>query len=548
MKKFHFFLIIWVSFCSNYILAEKRALVIAIGEYPEGSGWNKISGENDLKIIIPALIRQGFNDTLILKNEHATKSGVITSIKKLTTDSKTGDVVILHFSTHGQQVKDINGDEVDNMDEAIVCYDTPKTPTSKIQDSRNHLLDDELKIYLVALRQRLGAKGQLLVFFDACHSNSMSRGLSNVYRGTHEPFVTKTGVVKQNASKLTTLEHNKKLAPAVYISACQSDQLNKETNKGYGSLTYAVAQIFYKKDVSNYSLERFFKEIESVMKFDPVMKDNFGSVHVQNPKMTGNSELKIFAGTAVKIPKYFNVNNISKKTLTLNGGKLAGISPGSIVSLYAPDTFNPQKSKPFATLRIDSTDLIQSWVTVRGNYDQYKLKNSWAFISTSKEYKVNILKNLVPSKEIGFKIIPVTFQSKTKNNEYTFKPGDKFRIEISNNTAADLYFQLVTLNKNNDDVSVVFLERNEPEEFKVKKGEKKIPDSVELKVDNHDFGIQTLFMICSEQPIDLSSIESTRRKGVDNFDFEELLLDNKIRGVSNKNKMYFGKVNYNVTK
>ena len=81
----------------------------------------------------------------------------------------------------------------------------------------------------------------------------------------------------------------------------------------------------------------------------------------------------------------------------------------------------------------------------------------------------------------------------------------------------------------------------------MKKGEKKIPDRIELMVDNCDLGIQTLFLICSEKPIDLSSIESSRR-GTDNFDFEELLFDNKSRGASNKNILYFGKVNYNVVK
>ena len=56
----------------------------------------------------------------MLKNEKATKENINLSLQKLYEDVKTGDYLFLHFSCHGQQMMDLNGDEEDGLDEALV--------------------------------------------------------------------------------------------------------------------------------------------------------------------------------------------------------------------------------------------------------------------------------------------------------------------------------------------------------------------------------------------------------------------------------------------
>ena len=46
--------------------ATKRALIIGIGDYPQGSGWNTIHGDNDISIIKTLLIKQGFVEDNIM--------------------------------------------------------------------------------------------------------------------------------------------------------------------------------------------------------------------------------------------------------------------------------------------------------------------------------------------------------------------------------------------------------------------------------------------------------------------------------------------------
>ena len=56
-----------------------------------------------------------------------------------TNKTKKGDIVYLHFSTHGQPVEDQNGDEEDGWDESIVPIDAYKIYKKGIYEGKNHL-------------------------------------------------------------------------------------------------------------------------------------------------------------------------------------------------------------------------------------------------------------------------------------------------------------------------------------------------------------------------------------------------------------------------
>ena len=88
---------------------------------------------------------------------------------------KAGDQVVFHFSGHGQQVWDDSGDEIDQLDEALVPYDSPKQYKASTNEGQYLLRDDELSILLNKIRNKLGAKGSLLVLMDACHSGTATR-------------------------------------------------------------------------------------------------------------------------------------------------------------------------------------------------------------------------------------------------------------------------------------------------------------------------------------------------------------------------------------
>lgn len=173
----------------------KRALIVGIGIYPAESGWSVIHGDNDVPLITAALFQRGFNlDKIIqLVNEKATKKNILKKFNQLIDQANLNDIVYIHFSTHGQQVIDLNGDEEDGLDEAIIPFDAYKTFVKAVYEGKNHLTDDELNKMFSALRKKNGKLGKLIVIIDACHSGDATRGNSNendsiVIRGTSDVF------------------------------------------------------------------------------------------------------------------------------------------------------------------------------------------------------------------------------------------------------------------------------------------------------------------------------------------------------------------------
>ena len=86
----------------------KRGLVIGIGEQQD-TCWAKINGDNDARYVKKMLERNGYKDICTLINRQATKKNIASAFNRLTRKCKAGDVVYIHFSGHGQQVRDLDG-------------------------------------------------------------------------------------------------------------------------------------------------------------------------------------------------------------------------------------------------------------------------------------------------------------------------------------------------------------------------------------------------------------------------------------------------------
>ena len=107
MKRLLFILIAVLAVLS--VNATKRALFIAVGNYPAKSGWVKINSRNDVDLLVPVFRDAGFKVTTLV-DEQATHSGISNALKTLTAQCKKGDQVFIHFSCHGQQMIDLAGD------------------------------------------------------------------------------------------------------------------------------------------------------------------------------------------------------------------------------------------------------------------------------------------------------------------------------------------------------------------------------------------------------------------------------------------------------
>ena len=235
----------------------KRAFMVGISNYSSSQqfadekGWNDIHGDNDVKLIIPTLKKQGFTIQKLC-NKEATAYNIRKSLKAFSTKCKSGDIVYLHFSCHGQPFEDYNGDESDGWDEALIPYDALKEYQQGKYTGENHIIDDELNGYLKTIRNSIGPKGIVYVVIDACHAGSSYRGEEDedsiVIRGTDKGF-SRTN--KQYAPRIDKrgkikVEKSAQMANICILEACRSYQVNSEIRvegKYYGSLSYYVNKV-----------------------------------------------------------------------------------------------------------------------------------------------------------------------------------------------------------------------------------------------------------------------------------------------------------------
>ena len=234
--------------------ATKRALFVGISDYgnakEDPNKWSNISGANDVMLLSPLFCEHGYTVTSLV-DSLATHANITKALEQLAKDSKKSDLVYIHFSMHGQPFEDLNGDEEDGWDEALIPVDAQMYYANGVYEGENHLIDDDLESYFNDIRKKIGPDGRLYVILDACHSGTASRGDDEHVRGTKVGFSRSGKYYTPDRTKETNdyfaVATADGQSPVLFIEACRSYQVNKEirdveTNTWYGSLSYYIAQ------------------------------------------------------------------------------------------------------------------------------------------------------------------------------------------------------------------------------------------------------------------------------------------------------------------
>lgn len=136
----------------------KLALLFAINNYPGGE--NDLQGCINDQINVTEALTTRFVGFQIrkFKDAEVTRSRFINEVSQAIKLLKSGDTLLIHYSGHGTQVYDRNGDELDGYDEALYLYD-------------GMVIDDDLREVLLLIPE--GAK--VILMLDCCFSGSATR-------------------------------------------------------------------------------------------------------------------------------------------------------------------------------------------------------------------------------------------------------------------------------------------------------------------------------------------------------------------------------------
>ena len=241
-------------FTLNAEAQTKRALIVGISDYgndqEDPNKWMNISGANDVMLLSPLFEEQGYKVSTLV-DDKANYSNIIGALKKISKEAKDGDIVYLHFSMHGQPFEDLDGDEPDGWDEALIPVDAQMYYEEGVYEGKKHLIDDELETYIAKIRSKIGTSGELFVVLDACHSGTAARGDGERIRGIRDCFTcsgkdyTPDRTMETNEYfKVQTIQGQ---SHVTFLEACRSYQQNKEvldyeSKNWYGSLSYYISK------------------------------------------------------------------------------------------------------------------------------------------------------------------------------------------------------------------------------------------------------------------------------------------------------------------
>ncbi len=331
----------------------KRALLIGINKY---KSVPKLQGSlNDIETMRQILItRWGFSEKQIamVTDEAATRAGILAALDQLVKEAGPNDTVYVHYSGHGSQVEDLNGDEPDDhLDETLVPQD------GRSGDVRD-ITDDELD----AIFARMRAKTAMIVL-DSCHSGTATRSLDirtrsiprdmrlDIYRKAEDAKPKTRAIVPVMTSRFVVMTG----------AASHQEALDGPVDGRYhGFFTYSLSKSLSQAPAGA-SPREVFSGVERELKR---IQAHFGRSSMPEPQLEAPPNLLEAAllgappagnqssGPTPARLAWLEAQPGSNGTVTLVNGTLLGAAPGSTWSLYpAGETrFAPGRALAIATV------------------------------------------------------------------------------------------------------------------------------------------------------------------------------------------------------
>jgi hypothetical protein len=143
-----------------------RALLVGINKYrmPDADLQGCVNDVTNIRDVLLKYFGFQVKDIRVLVNDRATKAAIMERLRWLAKGARAGDRVLFHFSGHGSQIRDREGDELkDHLDEILCPHD--------MDWDGKYIVDDDLR----ELTSELAEGVRVEVLLDCCHSGTGTR-------------------------------------------------------------------------------------------------------------------------------------------------------------------------------------------------------------------------------------------------------------------------------------------------------------------------------------------------------------------------------------
>ncbi|KAK6852445.1 metacaspase [Apiospora arundinis] len=156
------------TFQYSHCTGKRKALLIGINYFgQEGELRGCVNDANNVSNFLMERYNYKREDMIMLTDDTSdprlqpTKANILRGMQWLVEGARADDALFLHYSGHGGQTEDLDGDEDDGYDEVIYPLD---------YKTAGHIVDDE--IHHIVVRPLLPGV-RLTAIFDSCHSGTV---------------------------------------------------------------------------------------------------------------------------------------------------------------------------------------------------------------------------------------------------------------------------------------------------------------------------------------------------------------------------------------
>ncbi len=339
----------WVAVAAAPAAAASHALLIGIQQY-SAPGVPPLEGSANDIALVRELLETRFKvpaeNITTLPDSQATHTGIEKAFASLAARVMPGDFVYIHYSGHGSEAKDKNGDEDrGGPDQTWVSYGARAKSLKGIDDY--DVLDDEINEWLIPLYEKTD---RIVFMSDSCHSGSVTRG---ELRGV------RAALMDPREHPLAAKSFKTAAAPGARIGSARDIETAIEISEG--GKTYGLFTWYWVEALN---------QAQPGETWDDVFKRAYTLVTTQRgvyqrPQMEGRANWPVFGGDFMAPQPTVAVTKVDEatRTLTIAAGAVNGATVKSIYRLFQPADATP--IEPPATIELTDVRAFSSLGSIK---------------------------------------------------------------------------------------------------------------------------------------------------------------------------------------
>jgi len=290
--------------------------------FAPGASWHSLQGPLTDVAAMHVLLQEtyGFADIRELKEEQATRQGILDAINQLIADTEKGDRVVIYYSGHGSQRLDSKSSK-NQRDQTIVPVDAWKG-VKDIRDKELAQLFDKIVF---------DKQARLTAIYDSCNSGTMARGITESVERTL-PYDDDDVAKEQSAVLESDLKRIPQQGDAIIVAAAGPTQSAVEARypedgQVHGAFTRALIRVL-RQNTQALSAEDVVSAVASMLHADPL--------DFQQPSVEGRVQESLFGDPVALHELHVRVTKASYGKITLDMGSAAGFDVGTEFSGLKP--------------------------------------------------------------------------------------------------------------------------------------------------------------------------------------------------------------------